>query len=759
MGRTWTPAYFRGDVNGIFKRSNNSWAGQSLFALDFDNGITVDAMLDRCKACGVMPAFIYTTFSSEDNNKFRVVFQNQFEVQDIRVRNIIQLGLMTLFKEADPSCKDPSRMFFGGKEIIYHDYQTTIDIATLVFGVCKYLTAKDDKNYATNIKRFCQRIGINLLNGLPHIEIFPDEEQNCKENGERLYIYNRRSRYPLLKSEIINSELVVIHFNERATREVLSSMSLGKFPIIAIQESKRERKVIEGVDFDKLSSVCKLYSGFISGEYWAYHHEIFGMATNLLAIKGGKTRFLDCIASNENYYDLNKWKYTANYINKASYSPMNCNNYCPFENGCEHSKNMIETAKLIRGRVNVIEHLKTISLAEAEEKVAVAFQYAIDSKEDKVFVIKAPPGIGKTELYLSLENTTIALPRHNLKAEVSGRISAKGNQHEVVPELPKENEEFISELSSLYAKGHHEGAIALKKEMAKHNEPMAEYLKKLERIKNCDCTLLTTHERLLYVEDSNKQIVIDEDILTTLLKIDNVSINDLIAISNRTSLFPNLIKMVNNVEIGVVNSVPLDMLFEFALSTEERKELLKQIKEFTTNVIGFLNCSHWIKNSDGSISYITRRHLPQKKTIILSATANEYIYKKFFGDRLEFIDIGEVEKAGKIIQYPQWSFSRYQMKNVDKFLPIAKVIAGKQPVITFKKFSKSFPNCIATFGNLTGIDTYSGKDMIIVGTSHVNPNAYLLYASVLGIEFEDISLHDLPIKRNGMEFYIEEQIT
>lgn len=194
-----------------------------MFALDFDNGITVDEVLNRCKCYSVLPAFMYSTFSSINNDKFRVVFQTKFEISDIRVRNLIQIALMTLFKEADQSCKDSSRMFFGGKEIIYHDYEATIDIATLVSGVCECFTIKYDKNYATNIKRFCQKISVDLLNGLPHIEILSDDE-NCKENEERLYIYNRKSRYSLQSGEIINPEVVIIHFNKKATKELVTSM-------------------------------------------------------------------------------------------------------------------------------------------------------------------------------------------------------------------------------------------------------------------------------------------------------------------------------------------------------------------------------------------------------------------------------------------------------------------------------------------------------------------------------------------------------
>jgi hypothetical protein len=750
-GRTWMPAYFE-EHDGKLARTNACWAGQTLFALDFDSGITIDEVLERCKKYKVIPAFIYTTFSSVDNNKFRAVFQNPFEVQDIRVRNVIQLALMTLFPEADSNCKDAARMYHGGKEIIFHEYDEFIDIAELVISMCEYCTISDSKNSATNIKRYCQRTGINIINGLPHIEVIINESQNCKDYGEHLYIYYRKPRYSLQNDISRNSELVIIHFNDKATINLASSMKDGKYPKVDVLMDSCQRNVVENVDFMKLVSVCKLYAGFISGKYWAYHEELFGMATNLLAIKGGKAKLLEGISSND--YDLNKWKFTANYINKSNYFSMNCDNYCPFKDECNHAKNMIDTVKLKKGRVKILEQPKMISLIEAESKLASVFKQVLDSQENKVFVIKAPAGIGKTELYLPVKNTTIALPRHNLKAEVSKRMNEIGNHHEVIPELPKENEDFLAELNSQYVKGYYKGATDLKKEMAMHNKSIAEYLEKIESIKNYHGTFLTTHERLLFTNDNNDQIIIDEDITTTLLKIDTVSIIDLIAVTNKTNLFGDVLKAVNDAEFGVVNSISFEMLWDFVLVGHQFQEVIKQIQSINTNLLGFLNCSEWVKMDNGMISYITKRSLPQKKTIILSATANEYICKLLFGDRLEFIDIEDVEKKGRIVQYPQWSFSRHQMEKEEKFIPIAKAISGHQPVITYKKFSSEFPNCIATFGNVTGIDAYAGKDIVIVGTPHVHPTTYLLYASVLGVDIpDDVSLYDLKIERNGMEFY------
>lgn len=751
-GKTFIPCWFKEDEDGRVRRSNACWAGQTLFALDFDSGITVDEVLERCNRYNVMPVFIYSTFSSIDNNKFRVVFQISFEVRDIRVRNIIQLGLMALFKEADKSCKDPARLFYGGKELIYQDYEATLDVAVLVFSVCEHFSVTDEKNYATNIRRFCRNIGVNMFNGLPYVEIFL-KDQFCKESSENLYIYNRKSRHSLQNRATSDLETVVIHFHETATKLTLAGLSQGKAIKFDVLEERKAREVVEKFDFEKLKEKCKLYAEFSCGEYWAHHNEIFGIATNLLTVKGGLTIFLEVIKRSTKY-DSKKWRYFANYIHKMHYAPMRCSNFCPFADECKHAKNMIEIVKLKKGSVSIVEPSAMISLASAEEKVAKAVQYAVDSKENKVFVIKAPPGIGKTELYLGLENTTIAVPRHDLKKEVSERMKAVGNKHEVIPELPKENARLIAEITALHAKGYHEGASALVKERGKQDESIKEYLEEVERIKNSKGTLLTTHERLLFVSDNNDQIVIDEDIVPALLKIDKVSINDLVMVASKTKLFPTVIEKVVKAEIGVVQSVSWEFLWELSLDKDEYGRVYKQINHVSTNVIDFFNCSHWIRNNDGTISYICRRELANKKVIILSATANEYVYRLLFGDRLEFIDIGNVKTLGKIIQYPQWSFSRHQMDNEEKFLTIAKHIAGQQHVITHKRFRDQFSNCIANFGNTTGIDAYKGQDMVVIGTPHLNTNTYFLYASALSIDISgDNSLSDIRISRKGMEFY------
>jgi len=163
-GYTWTPTIFKGNL-----RLNSEWKMQQLFGLDFDTGITLEEVIDRCNKYNIKPAFIYSTFSSVNNNKFRVIFINNHIVEDYRVGKLIQLALMNLFPESDKSCKDACRLYFGGKEIIYNDYEAIINVPELIEGLVHYFTDTMNNNYLKKIKTFCSDVGVDMINGYPKI--------------------------------------------------------------------------------------------------------------------------------------------------------------------------------------------------------------------------------------------------------------------------------------------------------------------------------------------------------------------------------------------------------------------------------------------------------------------------------------------------------------------------------------------------------------------------------------------------------------
>lgn len=107
---------------------SKDFVSQEVFALDFDDGITIDKALTRCEKLNLFPVFGYKSFSHKpEHHKFRLVFHCNKVITDIDVRNKIQLSLMAAFPECDIKCKDISRLFFGGRQLLCENYDAVFD--------------------------------------------------------------------------------------------------------------------------------------------------------------------------------------------------------------------------------------------------------------------------------------------------------------------------------------------------------------------------------------------------------------------------------------------------------------------------------------------------------------------------------------------------------------------------------------------------------------------------------------------------------
>lgn len=114
-GYTWCPATFKDN-----KRSNNNWLQQSIFALDFDSGISISDVVCKLQSVNINPNIVYTSFSDTSAlRKFRVVLFVDKVIDNSTEAKLMQLKLMNLFEgSVDIACKDYARMFFGGKELV-----------------------------------------------------------------------------------------------------------------------------------------------------------------------------------------------------------------------------------------------------------------------------------------------------------------------------------------------------------------------------------------------------------------------------------------------------------------------------------------------------------------------------------------------------------------------------------------------------------------------------------------------------------------
>lgn len=128
QGCSFRPAYLK--PKG---RKDEDWIQQQIIGLDFDHDTTIEDTLAYCKQLNLLPAFIYTSFShSEDEHKFRLVFQfnNPITNKDtiVHIMNIFK----KLFPNADKRTFTLSRLYYGGRQLIYENYNEYINVDELL---------------------------------------------------------------------------------------------------------------------------------------------------------------------------------------------------------------------------------------------------------------------------------------------------------------------------------------------------------------------------------------------------------------------------------------------------------------------------------------------------------------------------------------------------------------------------------------------------------------------------------------------------
>jgi hypothetical protein len=156
------------------------------------------------------------------------------------------------------------------------------------------------------------------------------------------------------------------------------------------------------------------------------------------------------------------------------------------------------------------------------------------------------------------------------------------------------------------------------------------------------------------------------------------------------------------------------------------------------------------------VQYLVKRDLPNRKFIVLSATADEEIYKRYFGEgRIKVYKCNETQYKGKIRQYPEHSYSRSYLKDNTHIGDEISNIIGDRDVITFKGFKSYFENsCQLHFGNVEGHNCLEGKDIAIVGTPHLHESVYKLFGTALGINVENEELRYQQIKYGIYQFWL-----
>lgn len=144
-GATFKPAVLVGGNKA------ENWYQQQLFGLDFDDGTQIEEAYNKVISLGIIPCFMYTTFShKEEHHKFRMIFCNDTVITDGNIRDRLQATLMGVIGGIDEVCFNRDRLFFGGKgQVVLHpDYEARINAESIIE---KYWN-NDYEQYISNAK-------------------------------------------------------------------------------------------------------------------------------------------------------------------------------------------------------------------------------------------------------------------------------------------------------------------------------------------------------------------------------------------------------------------------------------------------------------------------------------------------------------------------------------------------------------------------------------------------------------------------------
>ncbi len=712
-GYTLTPNLYSDN-----KPSKSSFIGTSGFFLDFDLNSDPDEVLNRFNELEIFPNFWYASFSdSPEYRKFRVAIMLDHEIAELNLIGSIYSQLFYHFP-ADIACRDAARIFYGGKEVTYlTEEPVRVD----------HLLNEDTWKVKKAELKFDSSKPVKLL------------YSNNKFTG-----------------------------NKKKTH---TTYLLHQDPEFEFLNKLRNNNC----DFSIISEKVKVFREFITLEKRFDYLVLFGLATNLHWLQGGmlllkKTmEAYNALHTNSEdatlYYD--RHFEVIKQVNKHKLFPQSLDKFSPYSED-EQYKNLISCVINPRGVVFISEPPNKISLEEGERLFEEAFVKAMMANE-QINIVKAPVGIGKSHILKNIQDVAICLPTHKLKEELFNQMNVESK---MVPELPIfENTSLNNSIFNYYKSGLRSAVLDLLRITANNdtNDGRAakQYLEELELAKAWKGTLLTTHERSLHQEMQQKVLIYDEDCIHSLISLKSFQLNDL---GHLIINYPDVVLYFNDcyndllkADANIMHTINLDEVPIHLLVEKIKSEPL------LSNLVEFFTASKYYKevhkNKKGqtimTIHYAKFNHFPaNKKIIILSATCNLKFYERVFSNQIKTIKIPTVENKGVVIQHTKYSNSRQSIKKRDK--DNFKEIIGDHPVITFMseskelntEYSKNNGDLNIYFGNTRGYNELKGKDLLVIGTPHINPIVYYFHAEYMGIDTNaiDKKMEYQTIQWKGMQF-------
>lgn len=728
-GHAMIPAKLEGGI------SDKDCKAVQLLALDFDKGCSFENIKERCETLEIPIAFAYHSYNStEQHERFRVVFVYECLIEDGYVRKVIMGMLHKIFPEADHSCMDYSRLFLGGKELIYSDPEACVALVQILTAF--HMSLDKNGHFKRDMETFCSNYRILMYNGLPLI-----------------------ARKSALESFGVSMDSTIIHTIGESTKTPFFIAEAG----VMLHQSKARAKKHKRLNLEGKTS-CELLNDFFNGEDLG-HEEKFVIATNLLQINGGKKKFLEVI---QRYYmdSFQKWERDLKYM--ALYHPQACKDtFCPYYGMCSQSGTIVDTLAMDR-KVYYKGNKEHYSLEEASEYMYQNIQDAYESCQNGIHLIKAQTALGKTTQYIRLikenpmQKFIVAVPTNMLKKEVAGRLSTALSKEEVFMTLSVDGNYFIPEeirekISDYHKRGIHNKTRKLVEDYYKEikdcpdkqavEEECRKILDGMDGI-NGERVVVTTHAYLLQMAyDFLKEytVIIDEDILLMQMfsRCGQTRLSSIkSALGQCCPEYDRIVNEIIKTESGIYTKIA-PAPFEIQLTEEQQEKIVSGTDD---NPFDLAYAHVFVKeDGGGSGDPVIRYFYPEKlmpvKYIVLSATLNPLLYKEYFGDDMHVYEYPEKKAAysGKLKQFTYHSLGRRDLsKKMDVFSYACEEADNeKLEIITFKKLVEHPEHgeiIPLHFGNSSGIDKYKGHDLGIIGTPFSIDASYKLVACYLGAD-------------------------
>ena len=746
------------------KRDKEHFEQQQLFALDFDNkdprkSVTFEQVKLRADKYDLPILFAYDTFSSVNHDKFRVVFLSDSSINDRKSAEAMQRAFGTVFPESDQACVgDVSRMFYGGKEVIYCDSNTkTFNVESLFRNMTSYLQDTCKEHYKRKLKEFSNHTHIAMnKNGLLDVRFTEKSHrittgtQEDTENGKisptaiifTPNIIDHGEKLPNLR--------YVIKFSECTDKSSVSISDRKK----DMRTKHRNHTEYRSAVISEMESVCKLFREFLSGERDFVHHELFGLMCNLINVETGRKLFIQTQHKYPELYDserVGEWERQSDFACKQDYKPISCENFCPYCQQCQHGRNILSTAHPKRGMMEKLsENEEFATIEELQEQTFEAIREAYNSTDRKVHIVKSMTGAGKSTSYLKLISDNpdrrflIAAPTNLLKDE----LYSKANDMEIkvikTPSLEQIKttipQKIWDKIQLFYRTGQHRKIYTYISEMLKRKEIscLKRYIEDRKKLMTFKGSVITTHKYLLNMDAKmlNKYdaVIIDEDILfkCVLANQEELTVSELkklrddIADSRVEEKINDLLDAAEHRACVEVDG------FEYEPSDGDEKYMI-DLPAFCLAKRFYVRKD---PDSDDVVMYIKPSVFKNTKYIVVSATADEAVYRAYFGkDRVEFSECQNAKYMGKLYQYPGKSMSRTCIDNNRGIVQrlIEKFNIDESRVITFMRENVGQLH----FGNTEGSNLLEGKDILVIGTPYYPDYLYKLAAFTLGIEFDE----------------------